>query len=118
MGDKSGWLRGYYILEILNRVEIGDYDGLEYRFDAFKKIVYRHSGKLHEEGNARWKIILTILSTLINRNYDYQMTIDRESENLKLLQQRVGKYFWDPAGNEIIRFDTWLMNNVKVTQSS
>lgn len=106
--DKSGWLLGYCILEIMNRVEKGNYDWVDYRFEAFKKMVQRYGHKKDAGGNKRSALILQILRALIRNNYNFELVAQKESTPLDLLRNAKDEYFWDPMGYEIVRFDEWV----------
>ena len=104
--DKSGWLLGVYILEIINRIEKGDYDWVEYRFEAFKKVIQRHNGKAG--ANRRCSGIQKVLKTLTKYDYCFDTTARKESNVLNLLERGRDPYYWNPVGYEIVRFDSWL----------
>ncbi len=104
--DKSGWLLGYCLLEILNRIEKGKYDWVDYRLEAVKKVVQRYTGR-DEHSNQRFVVILKLLKILMRNNYCFNTMIEKGKECFELLEGKDRQYYWNPSGYEIIRFDEW-----------
>ena len=111
--DKTGWLWGYYLIEIMNLFEMnGGSDWVDSRVESLKKVIYRYSDKLEIE-NPRGLIIYKILQSLISNNYDFSATVKQEKANIEKLSKGDGKYYWDPTSFEVIRFDEWLLEKAK-----
>lgn len=109
--DRTGWRLGYKILEMMCIVEMGNYDWLPYRIDAFRKLV----SDIKKENTARPKLILKLLKRLIKENFDFDATTKKMSEEYALLQSNTGDYFCDMLGYEVIRFDEWWAGKLKPT---
>jgi tetratricopeptide (TPR) repeat protein len=111
--DRSGWLWGYHLLDIMAMFELSDNSGwVDNKIDSVKKIIYRHGEKLADE-NPRFLCIFRLLQHLVNNGYDFTATAEQERSALDRLVKGEGKYRWNPAGPEIIRFDQWLLSKVK-----
>jgi tetratricopeptide (TPR) repeat protein len=113
MKDKTGWLLGYCTLEMMCRVENGNFDWFEYRSESMKKILKRYVNNKDDHHDKRIKLIYQVLKTLKYNNYDLQATVEKEAHNLHLLTEGKGQYHWDPTGYEIVRFDEWIKNKAK-----
>lgn len=107
--DRTGWRLGYKILEMMCIVEMGNYDWLPYRIDAFRKLVT----DIKKENTARPKIMLKMLKRLIKENFDFDATTAKMQQEFALLQSNTGDYFCDILGYEIIRFDEWWASKLK-----
>lgn len=107
--DKSGWLLGYRLLEILIMIERHDYEWVDFKIDSFRKLLQRQK----DENIHRIKLILTILNTLHKSNYDFEETSIDESKNYKTLKRAEGDLYWNPMGFEVVRFDEWFEAKVK-----
>jgi hypothetical protein len=106
--DKTGWLLGYCLLEVQNRIEKKKFDWVDYRYESFKKILQRYNKLNQENGNRRAAIILKIIRTLMRTGYCFKAVIEREKTNLELLAEGKDAYYWNPTGYEIIRFEQWV----------
>lgn len=111
--DKTGWLWGYYLVEIMNLFEMnGGNDWVDTRVETLKKVAYRNMQKLSME-NARAVLMLKLLQSLIAHKYDFTDTINREKASIEKLKKAEGAYYWNPTGYEIFRFDEWLLKKAK-----
>lgn len=102
--DKSGWLFGHKLLEIMCYIELGEFDMIEFRVEALRKLLQRQKDK----NIIRMKTIFSILGTFIKTGASFKNTLALESDKLALLQEGKDEHYWDPLGFEIIRFDTWF----------
>lgn len=109
--DKSGWLLGYRLLEMLIMIEKEDYEWVDFKIDSFRKLLERQKG----QNIQRAKLIHTILNSLVKSNFDFEETSIEESRNYKALIKAQDELYWDPMGFEVIRFDEWFGNKVKET---
>ena len=108
MKDKSGWLLGHKMLEILTLIELGYYDLIDFRIESFRKLLQRQ-----KKGNIiRIKAIVHVLDTLVKTGKNFKKTYELERVNLNLLQQAAGDFNWDPMGYELIRFDEWFEHKI------
>ena len=107
--DKSGWLLGFKILEIIAIVEAGLNDWFEYRLEAFKKLLQRQKGNnIHRE-----KLIYSILYNLVRQNYNFDITYEAKIDDFKKLIDAKGDYYWNSNSYEVIKFDEWFLSKCK-----
>ncbi len=107
--DKSGWLLGYRLLEMMIMIENEDYEWVDFKIDSFRKLLERQK----EQNIQRAKLIHTILNGLVKNHFDFEETSIDESRNYKALIKAQDELYWDPMGFEVIRFDEWFGNKVK-----
>lgn len=110
--DKTGWLFGYKLLEIMNYIEQEQYYLIDFRVEALRKLLQRQKKK----STKRVKMIFNVLNTYTQRDYDFQETIEKEANQLRQLQEAKGDFEWNPMGYEIIRFDDWLLSKSSITE--
>lgn len=108
--DKSGWLFGHKLLEIMCYMELEEFDMIEFRIEALRKLLQRQKDK----NITRVKTIFSILSTFTKTGASYKKTYLKEKANFELLIQQEDAYNWDPLGFEVIRFDAWFLSKFKV----
>jgi hypothetical protein len=106
--DKSGWLLGLRMLELLIMVEIGDFEWFDFKLENFRKLLQRQK----EENVQRSKVIFNVLKTLSKMDFDYFDTLEKEDKNIKLLEEAENELQWDPKGFEVIRFDDWIKSKM------
>ncbi|MDX2003498.1 MAG: hypothetical protein SFW35_13770 [Chitinophagales bacterium] len=111
--DKSGYLFGIKLLELMNFMEQGQYDFIYFRAEALRKLLQRQKNK-HV---IRIKAILQILLAFEKQGYDYEATYEAMGEHFRLLQSGKDDYYWSPVGFEIVRFDVWFRSKVAAHQS-
>lgn len=102
--DKSGWLFGHRLLEIMILMERKDYDLIDFRIEALRKLLQRQKHK----SITRIKTIFQVLHIFVKEGYDYRATFTETASQLALLESNENLYFWDPAGFEIFRFEVWF----------
>ena len=102
--DRSGWLFGHKLLEILSYAEQGEFDMIDFRIEALRKLLQRQKHK----NIRRIKTVFEILNTLVKTGYNFKQTLEKDKEKFLVLEQGEEDYFWDPLGYEIIRFDKWF----------
>jgi tetratricopeptide (TPR) repeat protein len=111
--DKSGWLLGYHLMEIMNMLEITDNsDWIDNKIEALKKLVYRQSERVEEEC-PRFTLISRLLQSLVAHSYDFYTVVQNEKEVLDKLANGTGVYHWDHSSPEVIRFDQWFISKIK-----
>lgn len=109
--DKSGWLLGYRLLEVLIMIEKEEYEWIDFKLDSFRKLLQRQKdANIH-----RIKLILSMLNTLHKSNYDFEETSHDEAKNFKALKRAQDDLYWNPVGFEVVRFDEWFENRVKAS---
>lgn len=106
--DKSGWLFGHKLLEIICFIELEEFDMIDFRIESLRKLLQKQKHK----NITRIKIVFNVLNTLVKTGYQFKKTYQQESENFVLLKSAKDDYYWDPLGYEIIRFDTWFVSKI------
>lgn len=106
--DKSGWLFGHKLLEIMCFVELEEFDMIDFRIESLRKLLQQQKHK----NITRIKTIFNTLNTLVKTGYQFKKTYQQESENFVMLESAEDEYYWDPLGYEIIRFDNWFKTKV------
>lgn len=106
--DKSGWLFGLKLLEILCYIELEEFDMIDYRIESLRKLLQRQKHK----NIVRIKSIFNVLNTLVKTGYSFKNTYKKEAEIFQLLSESKDEYFWDPLGYELIRFDEWFRSKI------
>lgn len=104
--DKAGWLFGVRLLEIMILMERKDYDLIDFRIEALRKLLQRQKHK----AITRVKTIFQILHIFVKEGYSYKHTLTEAHAQLALLESNTDQYFWDPLGFEVIRFDNWFIS--------
>lgn len=107
--DKTGWLYGYRIMDILLILENNDTFLADNKIEALSKII----GKQKIKANQRAKIITKILVELMRKHYDFKATAKSQKINLELLAHDKTHHHWEPMGYELIRFEKWYADKLK-----
>jgi hypothetical protein len=105
--DKNGWVLAYSLFEVICKIENGNLEWFEYRYEALKKIITRYN-KGYSGQNKRFNLVFRILKTLHKNNYDYVQTVSDEKENVTRLSETSHSYSWHMSGYEPVQFDLWL----------
>lgn len=100
LSGKSDWMVGYRLMELLNIMELQDYDWLEYKLEAFRKFVYR----LHCTSKDRY----TAIHKLFKKCLDLHKDTNQLYECLKYAEISNEYQQWDPMGAEIINIFGWF----------
>lgn len=116
--EKSAFLPGYYFLEILNKLELGDEGWLTFKYEYLKKQLLKLNDRDEcDNGQRRCVLILGILRTLIRNHFNYKDTVEQEKSKIRLLQFGQKDYRWNPTGYEIIRFEEWILSKATSRKS-
>lgn len=103
--DKSGFFIEHRLLEILNLIELGEHDLLEYRVESFRKLIEYHQDKCPE----RIHSVMKLLRTLVRTGYDLEATYMQEKENLVLIMNKG----MDNQLMSLIDVQNWIESKVK-----
>lgn len=103
--DKNGFFIEHRLLEILNLIELGEHDLLEYKVESFRKLIEYHQDKCPERIHG----VAKLLRTLVRTGYDLKATYDQERENLSLIV----KEGVDNQLMSLIDVQGWIENKVK-----
>ena len=106
--DKSGWLLGYRMLELLIMIEKGDFEWFDFKLENFRKLLQRQK----EENVQRSKVIFNVLKSLSKMDFDYFDALEKEKKNIQLLEEAENELQWDPKGFEVVRFDDWIKSKM------
>lgn len=101
---KAKWLFGYKLLELLNFIELGKYDLVEYRLNAFKQLLKRQQGA----NTARCKYLCKIIALLVKNNYQFDATLETYHQRLVQLDFEDLSWQWKPFGYEVVNTEQWL----------
>jgi hypothetical protein len=104
MKQQDEWNIQFRLLEMMQLIEMGDEEWLDFKLDATRKFLTRHK-KLNKP---RVKVTVDVIGNLIRKNLDYNEISESNLDALKLCLQEKKGYEWNPTGPEIVRFDTWI----------
>lgn len=105
--DKS-WTLGQRLLELLNILELKDYEWFEFKIESFrKKLAYSKCFIC-----PRLTTIYDIFKTLRNTNYDFDKTVGIHQKNLNLINASDSSCYWDPMGYEMVHVGKWVEKKV------
>jgi len=107
--NSSKLLLGHKLLELMNLIELGKYDLLEYKINAFKQLLKRIKNK----NPHRYKLIGKQLDELMKEGYDFKATAKKQNADLRVLSLHMGICRWEPFNYEMIRFEEWLLKKNK-----
>lgn len=102
--DRSGWLFGHRLLELMILIERKEFDLTDFRVEALRKLLQRQK---HKE-TARMKTIFQVLYQFIRSGYHKKQTLLETQQQMDMLTDGQGDHYWDPQGYELIRFDPWF----------
>jgi len=88
------------LLELLNILEMQDYDWFEYKMDSFRKKLK----KVKTIICPRLPEIYGLMRSLVKCNYNYKNTVSHQQSHLAELTS----YHWDPLGYELINVADWI----------
>ncbi|CAN5917487.1 hypothetical protein BH11BAC7_BH11BAC7_37170 [soil metagenome] len=108
--DRDAWMPGYFILDTLVLLEKKSFELAHYRIDAFRKMLDRNT--LYKD-DKRIIAITRIMKLLARADGDYTK-ISPELNEIQLLSEGKGQFYWNPASYEVIRFDEWLLKKIAV----
>lgn len=106
--DKEGWNVNIRILIIMCRIEIGDTDSVDLSVNNLEKFIKRISKKSNLP--MRYKVILRILISLSNENFDFKKVRDKKKKYLDFLNTKNNELSWEIKGPELIPFNIWFDN--------
>jgi tetratricopeptide (TPR) repeat protein len=90
-------------LELINMIELGESDWLDFKIENFRKALQRNKMC----NLSRYNVIHKILNSLIKSNCNYDLTVSNEQESLNKLNKTEGLYQWDGMGYEVLNFIQW-----------
>lgn len=112
--DKTGWMLGWSVLEVLCRFESGHFEWLETRMEALRKIMLRYMSSCGSNCDTRMDTVLRVLRNLRRYDYDFIKVQEIEKQKMEMLASADGPFRWDPAGYELIHFNSWFDAKVKL----
>lgn len=105
--DKS-WAIGQRLLELLNILELKDYDWFEYKIESFRKKL----AVLKALQCQRLSTIYEILKTLRHTSFNFEETVNIHRKNLSLINSTDAACYWDPMGYEMVHVGRWMEKKV------
>ncbi|MCF8256246.1 MAG: hypothetical protein K9J06_01750 [Flavobacteriales bacterium] len=109
--DKEGWNIGLRVLNILNAIDLADYDHADALILNLRQFV-REGLKLAVL-RPRDKHIVDILVELRRLGYDFAAVAHSKDRELGKLKQRTGVDAWQVQTPELICFHTWFNNRLQ-----
>jgi hypothetical protein len=108
MKQQDEWNIQYRLLEMLQLIEMGDEEWLDFKLDATRKFLTRHKNL----DTARVRAAIDLISNLLRKELDFGEISEKNHELLKLCVDESDGYEWNPTGAEIVRFDRWIQNKL------
>lgn len=108
--DRKGWGIGYRILEMLISLENDDFYIAGYHLDNY----VNHLNRLKGAEIDRPKVIGQLIRAIIRFSGDYEKVFEKNKTKIEKLESGLDQYRWNPVGFELIKFDDWLKNKVKL----
>jgi hypothetical protein len=109
--DKEGWNVARKILQLLAKVEIGDYDSVDLNLQSLEKYLKRIRTQKHL--NIRYSVILKVLIKLINEGYNYNITYHKRKKYFEMLENiNDGEAQWKIKSPEFIKFHEWFKSKL------
>lgn len=96
------------MLEIMCMIERQQYDRLEYRIQAYFKMIRRKSRDDFDNNFERVKLIEGIVQQLLKHSFDFRKAMPSISDALQLLQSQTGEYAWKKYSLELVPFHYWI----------
>ncbi len=112
--DKNSWLLAYNLFEAICKIETGNLEWFEYRYEALKKMIQRYNNGHNGSQNKRFLLIFKILRTLHKNCYDYVKTIEDEKDNIKTLTENSSSYSLCMSGYEPIPLGLWIKDKADI----
>jgi len=108
MKQRDDWNIQFRMLEMLILIELKDEEWLEFKLDATRKFLTRYK-KLD---TPRVRASIELISNLLRRELDYDAISKKNNETLELCLNEAEGFEWNPAGPEIVRFDSWIKGKI------
>jgi hypothetical protein len=100
------WNVNLRLLEMMQLVEFGDEEWLEFKINSTKRFMTRNKQLV----TPRVKLALDVMSSLLRNRLDFNDLPERiQGDLVECLEQEKG-YAWQPDGVEMVRFDKWVMS--------
>ena len=103
--ENPSWCLCPRFLELLSILELEDYEWYEYRLDCFRKKLSKFKIQIAD----RVKLVFSLLQSLVKANFNYDLLIIREQNNLNKLKNVIPQFNWNPMGYELINIPNWLL---------
>lgn len=107
--DKSGWLIGFRLLEMMITADGNEHYLLNYQLNNYNHLLSRKKN----ENVARAKLIGRIFRSLMRNRGDFAQTLKLQEKKIDILESGEGEYYWDPKGYEVIRFEDWFRSKAE-----
>lgn len=94
----------FRILEILQLLELEDFDWIEFKLDTLRKFIARNRKlKTH-----RIDGIIKVLFAMQSKSFNLEKLNKSTLEVIEKLHSNENGWGWNPLGFELVRFDAWL----------
>ena len=101
------------LLEMLQLLEQGDEEWLEFKLDSTRKFLNRHKDLYSE----RVRFVLDTISFLLRNELNYSSLPGSILERFSNSLHEEKGFEWNPTGPELVRFDLWLKNRLPIAQA-
>ena len=102
--NNQNFLLNKRLLEMLNLIEMRDYDWLDFKMDNFRKA----ARKVKSDYITRCKKINLLVKRLAANRFNFCKTCDDEASLIEELSQTSGPFARDPMGFELIDIPRWF----------
>jgi len=108
MRQQDEWNIQYRLLEMMQLIEMGDEEWLDFKLDATRKFLTRHKNL----DTPRVRAAIDLINNLLRKELDFSGISEKNHKLLKLCLEESDGYEWNPTGAEIVRFDLWIQNKL------
>lgn len=109
--SKQEWNIHIKLFFIINFIERNKTDLAQTQVENLRKYIERLAIK--KEPDPRIVAILKVLKELVNRNFNFTLTLKKQEKNLLLLNSTALPYKWQMFSPELIRFDVWFESKLR-----
>lgn len=106
--EQQGWLIGNKIMELLNIIELKDYEWFEFKIESFRKVLT----SLKYKESARYLTSYQLFKYLYKTQFNFNLTLTHESDSFSKLRDGQDNYYWDPMCHEVIKMDNWFSSKL------
>ncbi|NNC95972.1 MAG: hypothetical protein HKN92_10445 [Chitinophagales bacterium] len=106
--DRSGWLLGHKLLELLTLIEQGEIELFSFRNENFGRLLR----SIKTDNIDRYKVIHKVLKTLFQHGFEFQSAYKDTSDLIENLRSKNSKLQWEANSFELCRFEFWFESNV------
>jgi tetratricopeptide (TPR) repeat protein len=106
------WNLQYRFVEMLQLLEQGDEEWLEFKLDATRKFLNRHK----QLSNERARLVIDLIAYLVRHDLQVDELPDPLIERLRKSLDEEKGFEWNPTGPELVRMDLWFIRKFSILQ--